>query len=170
MYRLMADLQKWFQLEARSGTLAPMVSKTEALGIRSPRTGQTPLPPPDRKSENKLLNLTWCQNINETARSSFVVGVEQRLLKKGNVCLYVWVFYIGRNPNCWTNRDEIQQGCGPWGWEGSWFFGYLVGLDTLYPDPQGPRGAKRGPGGVPEPQPWIWSEILSNKSCWPPST
>ena len=58
MYRLMADLQKWFQLEARSGTLAPMVSKTEALGIRSPRTGQTPLPPPDRKSENKLLNLT----------------------------------------------------------------------------------------------------------------
>ena len=142
MYRLMADLQKWFQLEARSGTLAPMVSKTEALGIRSPRTGQTPLPPPDRKSENKLLNLTWCQNINETARSSFVVGVEQRLLKKGNVCLYVWVFYIGRNPNCWTNRDEIQQGCGPWGWEGSWFFGYLVGLDTLYPDPQG--GPKEG--------------------------
>ena len=53
----------------------------------------------------------------------------------GRGAMYVYVLY--RNPNHWTDLDEIWQVGGPWGWEGSW------GVSTQYPHPrvQGVSGA-----------------------------
>ena len=41
------------------------------------------------------------------------------------------VFVLYRNPNGWTDRDEIWHRGGPRGGEGSW------GVSTWYPHPQG---------------------------------
>ena len=57
------------------------------------------------------------------------------LIYKGSVCLYVLcVCVLYRNPNRWTDLDEIWHGYGPQGGEGSW------GVSTLYSHPQ-VRGA-----------------------------
>ena len=36
------------------------------------------------------------------------------------VCVCVYLFVLCRNPNCWTDCDEIWPGGGPQGREGSW--------------------------------------------------
>ena len=82
--------------------------------------------------------------------------------------MLVCVFVLYRNPNRWTDPDKTfwtpNPDLGPMSFRShghSLWVGvdkiiaevfvtnsYLVGLDTPYPDPQGPGGPKGGPGGV----------------------
>ena len=59
-----------------------------------------------------------------------------------SVCLYVLcVCVLYRNPNRWTDLDEIWHGYGPQGGEGSW------GVSTLYSHPPG-TGCVKGVQGA----------------------
>ena len=59
------------------------------------------------------------------------------------VCVCVYLFVLCRNPNCWTDCDEIWPGGGPQGREGSWRGGGWPGT----PHTPG-MGCKKGIGGA----------------------
>ena len=58
-----------------------------------------------------------------------------------SVCVFVCLSVLYRNPNGWTDQDEIWHGGGPRGGEGSWVF------LTRYPPPPG-MGCVKGVQGA----------------------
>ena len=77
------------------------------------------------------------------------------------VCVFVRVFVHYRNPNCWTDLDEIWHRGGP---QGVKVLGFFL---TWYPHSPGYRVGKGGSVVPLEPQPCVGSQSQIWKDMGP---